>query len=81
MLLEIVTPDKKVFEGEVKSVQMTGSQGGFEVLDNHAALISSLGKGKVVVRSNDKQEFVIDGGVAEVQNNKVIILAESLIIS
>ena len=79
MLLEIVTPDKKVFEGEVSSVQMPGSEGGFEVLDNHAALISSLGKGKVVIKSEDGQEFTIDGGVAEVLDNKVIILAETLV--
>lgn len=80
MLLEIVTPDKKVFEGEVSSVQMPGSEGGFEVLDNHAALISSLGKGKVVIKGKDGQEFTIDGGVAEVLNNKVVILAETLIV-
>ena len=79
MLLAIVTPDKKVFEGEVDSVKMVGSEGGFEVLDNHAAFISSLGKGKVVVRAKEGQEFTIDGGVAEIQNNKVVILAETLI--
>lgn len=79
MILELVTPDKKVFEGEVESVKMPGSLGGFEVLDHHASLISSLGKGKVVIRSKDGQEFTIDGGVAEVKDNKVIILAETLI--
>ena len=79
MYLELVTPDKKVFEGEINSVKMPGSQGGFEVLDHHASLISSLGNGQVVIRANNGQEFTIDGGVAEVKDNKVIILAETLI--
>ena len=79
MYLELVTPDKKVFEGEVDSVKMPGSLGGFEVLDHHAALISSLGEGKVVIRAKEGLEYTIDGGVAEVKNNKVIILAETLV--
>ena len=79
MYLELVTPDKKVFEGEATSVKMPGSMGEFEVLNNHAALISSLGKGKVVIKSSEGAEYVVDGGVAEVKDNKVIILAETLI--
>lgn len=79
MYLELVTPDKKVFEGEATSVKMPGSMGGFEVLNSHAALISSLGKGKVVIKSAEGLEYTIDGGVAEVKDNKVVILAETLI--
>jgi len=79
MYLELVTPDKKVFEGEVESVKLPGSLGGFEVLNNHAELISSLGKGEVVIKAANGGSYTIDGGVAEVKDNKLIILAETLI--
>ncbi|MFC5284034.1 ATP synthase F1 subunit epsilon [Pedobacter alpinus] len=79
MNLEILTPDKKVFEGEVTSVTVPGSQGSFEILNNHAPIISTLENGKVVVRSAGKEEkFYTVGGVVEVIDNKVIVLAESV---
>jgi len=80
MYLELITPDKKIFEGEVQSVKLPGSLGGFEVLNSHAALVSSLGKGEVVIKATDGGTYTIDGGVAEVKDNKLIILAETLII-
>ena len=78
MHLDIITPDKNVFEGEVSLVQVPGSKGSFEVLDNHAPIISSLEKGKIRIKpkGEDEQYFDVDGGVIEVKNNKVIILAE-----
>lgn len=78
MLLEIITPEKKVFQGEVNSVQLPGTNGKFEVLNNHAPIISTLIKGDVrVIDSNNKTElFEINGGVIEMQNNKIIVLAE-----
>lgn len=78
MLLEIITPEKKVFQGEVNSVQLPGTNGKFEVLNNHAPIISTLTKGDVrVIDSNNKTElFEINGGVIEMQNNKIIVLAE-----
>ena len=78
MLLELITPEKKVFQGEVNSVQLPGTNGKFEVLNNHAPIISTLTKGHVrVIGSNNKTElFEINGGVIEMQNNKIIILAE-----
>jgi len=80
MKLSLVTPDKAVYEGEVQRVQLPGSNGSFEVLENHAALISSLDKGNVKITSDSGVEnFIIDGGVVEVNNNKVIVLAESLL--
>ena len=80
MLLEIVTPDKKVFEGEVTAVTFPGSNGEFQVLNNHAPLISSLGKGAVRIAAAGKsEELTIDGGVVEVLNNNIIVLAESVI--
>lgn len=80
MLLEIITPDKTVFEGEVEAATFPGSEGSFQVLENHAPLIASLGKGAVVYR-NKEGEFAleIDGGVVEVLKNKVVLLAESVL--
>lgn len=80
MNLEILTPDKKVFDGEVTSVTVPGTQGSFEVLTNHAPIISTLEKGKVIIRNAGKEVFfTISGGAIEVINNKIIVLAESVI--
>jgi F-type H+-transporting ATPase subunit epsilon len=79
MHLEIITPDKKVFEGEVSSAQFPGTQGSFEVLNNHAPLISTLENGPIrVTGANGNQFFNVDGGVVEVLNNKIIVLAEAV---
>ncbi|MFY0651537.1 MAG: F0F1 ATP synthase subunit epsilon [Cyclobacteriaceae bacterium] len=83
MFLEIVTPDDKLFEGEVDSATFPGSDGIFQVLNDHAPMISSLGKGelKYVYTEHDhahSKEYNIDGGVVEVLNNKVLVLIESL---
>ena len=80
MLLEIYTPDRKVFEGQVDSATFPGAKGSFQVLNNHAPLISTLEKGTVVYKSNNnKQELNIGGGVVEVLNNKVVLLAENIL--
>ena len=79
MKLEILTPDKKIFEGEVTSVTVPGAQGSFEILNNHAPIISTLDDGKVVVRGNgSEQYFYTKGGVVEVIDNRVIVLAEGI---
>ena len=79
MNLEILTPDKKVFEGEVTSVTVPGAQGSFEILSNHAPIISALDNGKVIVRTSSKvQNFYTNGGVVEVIGNKIILLAEGI---
>ena len=78
MYLEIITPDKKLFEGEAKSLTVPGSEGSLGVLNNHAPMIASLKKGKVKV-TTDKSDvtfFEIRGGVIEVLKNKVVVLAE-----
>ena len=79
MLLEIITPDSKVYEGEVKLVQVPGSKGSFQVLNNHAPIISTLDPGDVkVIDENDRTlTYHIGGGVIEVKNNRIMILAES----
>jgi F-type H+-transporting ATPase subunit epsilon len=80
MLLDVLTPDKKVFSGEVISVVVPGTDGSFEVLNKHAAIISTLGKGDVVIReASGTKSFLIEGGVVEVIDNKVIVLAETIL--
>ena len=78
MKLEIITPDKSVFTGEVSLVQLPGIDGSFEILNNHAPLISVLKKGKIKIMDDQKKEqfFEVKGGVIEVLKNKVLILAE-----
>ena len=81
MYLEIVTPDKKVFEGEVESATFPGTKGSFQVLNNHAPLISTLAQGKItyVRKAEGSQQLEVDGGVVEVLNNKITVLAEKII--
>lgn len=78
MKIDIISPDKKLFEGECKSVVVPGSEGVLGILNNHAPMIASLKKGEVKVTTNDAQtlKFQIKGGVVEVFKNKVIVLAE-----
>jgi F-type H+-transporting ATPase subunit epsilon len=78
MHLEIVSPDKKVFSGEVKLVQVPGADGSFEILKNHAPIISTLTKGRVkIVEMDDKEQFFeIEKGVIEVNKNKIVLLTE-----
>jgi F-type H+-transporting ATPase subunit epsilon len=79
MTLEILTPDKKVFEGEATSVTLPGTLGFFEILNNHAPIISTLNDGKLTVRDGGKEDiFFIKGGVVEALNNKVTVLAEGI---
>lgn len=97
MQLEIITPEVKIFEGEADAVQFPGLDGSFQVLNNHAAIISALVEGDVKVNLiqplNEEDEKIDDhikidpsnkkiirvgikGGVVEMLNNKVIVLAE-----
>lgn len=79
MYLEIITPDKKVFEGEVESATFPGSDGSFQVLNNHAPIISTLSKGELTYKTKEGAKVItVDGGVVEVKNNKAIVLAESV---
>lgn len=79
MLLEIITPDKSIFKGEVESATFPGSEGSFQVLNNHAPLISSLEKGKITYRTSAGEfDVMVNGGVVEVLKNKIVVLAESV---
>lgn len=81
MYLEIVTPDEKIFEGEVVTATFPGIHGSFQLMNNHAPLISILGKGDVkYTEDKQKEQFIsMDGGVIEVLNNKVIVLADKIV--
>jgi F-type H+-transporting ATPase subunit epsilon len=79
MTLEILTPEQKLFSGEVYGVQMPGISGSFEVLDRHAPLVSALKAGRLKVlrdRQNHTANYYIQGGFVEVLNNKVTVLVE-----
>ena len=81
MFLEIVTPDEKVFEGEVMHATFPGADGAFQVLNNHASMVSVLGKGDIKYQQEKQKEvhIVVDGGVVEVMNNKVNVLVEKIV--
>ena len=80
LLLEIITPDGSFYHGEVTSATFPGTMGTFQVLNNHAPIISSLDKGPLAyVDEKGKHLYEIDGGVVEVLNNKITVLAESIV--
>ena len=80
MYLEILTPEKKVFEGDVTIATFPGADGSFQVMDNHAPLVSLLKNGTVQYKGKGlDQSLQITGGVVEVLHNKVILLADGLI--
>jgi F-type H+-transporting ATPase subunit epsilon len=80
MKIEIITPDKKVFEGDIKSVRVPGKKGSFQVLKDHAPIISTLENGQVIIvdQENAEKIFEIQGGVIEVKANRIILLADSV---
>ena len=76
MFLEILSPEKSIFSGEIFSVKVPGEFGEFEILKNHAPIISSLKAGFVFITNIDmnKQKQEIRGGIIEAISNKIIIL-------
>ena len=80
MYFEILTPEKKVFEGDVTIATFPGSDGSFQVMDNHAPLISLLKEGMVEYKSKEGTNSLhITGGVVEVLKNKVVLLADGIV--
>ena len=93
MYLEIVSPEATLFQGEVDSVTVPGTDGSFQMLNNHAPIVATLGKGFVVIEGNlqlteqqqslfqsegsSKALFQIQGGTVELQQNKLILLADA----
>lgn len=77
MHLDIITPEKNVYSGEVEMVNLPGSDGSFGILKDHAPIVSTLKAGEIkVVEAGGEKTFPVNGGVVEVNNNKVIVLAE-----
>lgn len=80
MTLNILTPDKLVFEGQITSVTVPGTNGSFQILKDHAPIISTLSDGDVIINVNNNEEIIgIKGGVVEVLDNKIIVLAEAVV--
>lgn len=78
MQLEILTPEHKVYSGNVYGIQLPGVNGSFEILDKHAAMIAALGKGKmkVLVDKHNTEIYDISAGFVEVLDNKTSVLIE-----
>ncbi len=80
MNLVILSPEKEIFSGEVKSVIVPGTDGQFELLNNHAAIVSSLNKGDVKVQkaNGERAVYAVSGGFVEMLNNEVSLLVTGL---
>ena len=78
MKVKITKPDSILYEGEASLVQLPGTGGLFEILNNHAPIISSLGRGtiRLVGADNSEQTFDIRGGVVKGQQNDLLILVQ-----
>jgi F-type H+-transporting ATPase subunit epsilon len=78
MTLEILTPEKKIFSGDVYGVQLPGIDGMFEVLEKHAPLVSALKAGnlKILKDKTSNTHYTIQGGFVEVLNNRATVLVE-----
>jgi F-type H+-transporting ATPase subunit epsilon len=76
--LEILTPDKSLFKGDINSISVPGKKGSFMVFHNHAPIISTLKKGEIefVTKDQKKEKIEITGGVIEVKSNLIVILAD-----
>lgn len=80
MKIEIITPDRKVYEGDINSIRVPGRKGSFQVLKDHAPIISTLENGPVIIvdQGGNEVRYEINGGVIEVKHNRIILLAESV---
>ena len=77
MFLEILSAEEKIFSGEVESVILPGSSGQFQILNNHAPIISSLKMGEIIYKENSiDNTLAVNGGIVEVLDNKVSALIE-----
>jgi len=78
--IEIITPDSRIYSGEIRSVRVPGKKGSFQVLKDHAPIISTLDKGPVIIADEQGQviKYEITGGVIEVKKNRIILLADSV---
>lgn len=79
LILEIITPEKPIFKDTIESVTIPGTLGGFQILKDHAPLISSFEIGVIKVRQGSTDSYhTTAGGTVEVNKNKVLVLADSI---
>ncbi len=78
MKVKITKPDSTLFEGEAKTLKLPGSAGNFEMLQNHAPIISSLSKGTITILTDtdETKTFDIRGGVVKGQKNDILLLVQ-----
>ncbi|TAH09068.1 MAG: ATP synthase F1 subunit epsilon [Sphingobacteriia bacterium] len=81
MILEILTPEKKLYSGDVYGVQLPGISGLFEVLNKHAPMVSALSKGNLKILKDKKEtvSYTIQSGFVEILNNKATVLVEGAV--
>jgi F-type H+-transporting ATPase subunit epsilon len=76
--VEIVTQERSVYEGDADSINLPGSEGRLGILPNHSPLLTTLAYGEVIVRKDGQENYyAVGGGFAEIQPEKVIVLADS----
>ena len=80
MQLELITPTGSVFSGEVKLAKFPGSSGSFEILNNHAPIISALTNGELKIETDagETLSFITSGGIVEVKENRIMVLVETI---
>jgi F-type H+-transporting ATPase subunit epsilon len=77
--LEIITPENPIYKDQIESVTIPGKMGGFQILKDHAPLISSFEVGVIKVKKDTAETFyTTSGGTVEVNHNKVLVLADSI---
>ena len=78
MNLEIITPEKIIYKGKASSIILPGKKGVFQILKNHAPIISTLQKGSIKFKNdnNEEKNIDIDSGIIEFQNNNAIVLID-----
>ena len=77
MTVNILTPDKQLYEGEATYVGLPGTDGSLGILSNHAPLVTTLRNGEITVKTgSEEMTFEVNGGTVEVFNNHVTILAQ-----
>ena len=81
MKIEIITPDSRIYSGDILSVRVPGKKGSFQVLKDHAPIISTLDHGPVIIEDEKGLviRYEITGGVIEVKKNKIILLVDSVL--
>lgn len=80
MTISVLTPGETIYEGAIRSVKVPGINGQFEILNNHAPIVSALGEGEVRIldEQNGRETFTISQGFVEVLNNKVSLLVQGV---